>query len=191
MKKVVLLVLVLTLALSLAACGAGPEVPEPNVTPTPSTPSPEPTPSPTPEPTALAVGTKATLGDWNITVTGFELMDSIAGDYYGSFVPSEGNQFAVVSVTIYNAGKSSGTFLPSYSFGDDVRAKIIYGDGYEFSATSLLAYDADLHDEYVNPLSSASGIIAFELPMTVVENSTEPLYILFSAGNAEIEYQLR
>lgn len=41
--------------------------------------------------------------------------------------------------------------------------------------TSLLAYDADLHDEYVNPLSSASGIIAFEVPMTVVENAAEPL----------------
>lgn len=191
MKKVVLLILALTLALSLAACEAGPETAEPNATPTPSTPSPEPTPSPTPETTALAVGTEATLGDWNITVTGFEFMESIAGDYYGSFVPSEGNQYAVVSVSIYNAGKSADTFLPSYSFGDDIRAKIIYGDGYEFSATSLLAYDADLHDEYVNPLSSASGIIAFEVPMTVVENAAEPLSILFSAGSTEIEYQLR
>lgn len=190
MKRAFALFLALSLVFAVSACGEAPSEPEPEaVTSTPE-PTPEPTPTPTPEPEALAIGTEAALGDWAITVTAFEWKDEIVDSYF-SFAPGEGNKFAVVSVDISNNGKTADTFLPSYGFGDDVFARIIYGDGYEFSATSLLGYDADIHDEYVNPLSSASGVIAFEIPSSVVDDTAGALYIVFTAGEATAEYQLR
>ena len=140
--------------------------------------------------TVVDIGTKSSLGDWNITIDSFEWTDSIAADYAGSFKPDDGNQFAVVHTTVYNAGKSADIFLPSYSSGADVKTKVLYGDGYEFSSSSLLGYSRDLHDTHVNPLSTTSGVIVFEIPNSVVDDSGD-LFIEFSASDCAVRYQLR
>ena len=113
------------------------------------------------------IGEVAQLKDWEITVTDIQIVDSISVDY-GSFNPNEeGNKFVQIFATVENKGKQAGKFLPSFGYGDDVSAKLLYGDGYEFIATQLLGYSNDLHDSSVNPLSSQSGEIAFEIPETV------------------------
>ena len=73
---------------------------------------------------------------------------------------------------------------------DDVSAKVLYGDGYEFSLTQLMGYSKDLISSTINPLSTKEGDIAFELPNSVAD-STEPLIIQFSAGNDKVNFALR
>ena len=140
--------------------------------------------------TIYETGNSASLKDWTINVTDAQIVDSIAADY-GSFEPKEeGNKFIQVFVTVNNDGKQADRFLPSYSIGDDVNAKILYSDGYEFTATNLLGYSNDLHDSTINPLSSQTGEIAFEIPSTVAE-STDELLIQFSSGNDTLKFKVR
>ncbi len=213
-KKIIALALAIIAVLSLAACGRPASTTEPEQTPkenvetttTPETTQPtqptesseEPTPEeetppeeeePEPEETPIAIGDTAALGDWEIVVTNFEFKTEIK-DNYGSFSPDEGNQYGVVYVTVTNSGKEAGRFLPFIGLDDDVSTKIMYGDGYEYSPTSLIGHDEDMHDKVLNPLTSASGIIAFALPQAVVD-STEPLVLSMSAGSNEVTFTLR
>lgn len=149
-----------------------------------------PTPSETPaESSTFKVGETATLGGWDISVTGFELSGRIDNGY-SYFDPGEGNQFGIVSVSVTNQGTEAGSFLPTVGFGDDVTVKIIYNSQYEYSSTQLLAYDQDLHDEFLNPLSSASGVIAFELP-DAVANGAEGMVVKFTSGGDSVEFTIR
>lgn len=130
------------------------------------------------------------LKDWTISVTDFKIVDSIAADY-GSFSPdSEGDKFAQVFVSATNDGKQASNFLPSYGYGDDVSAKLLYGDGYEFSATNLLGYSNEMHDSSINPLSSQTGEIAFEIPESVA-SSTDEIIIQFTSGNDKVRFKVR
>ena len=101
-------------------------------------------------------------------------MDSIAGSL-GSFSPKEeGNTYLQVFVTD----------------GDDVIAKVLYSDGYEFTASNLLGYTNDLHDSSINPLSSKTGEIVYEIPSQVAD-SEEALLLQFSSGNESVTFNLR
>lgn len=138
---------------------------------------------------ALEMGSEAELGDWTISVSGFEFADRI-DNTYSYFEPGDGNKYAVVSVSVANNGTEADSFLPSFGFGDDVGAKILYDGQYQYSSTQLLGYDEDLHDEFLNPLSSATGVIIFEMP-EVVASGSEPLQIIFDAGSENVTFDLR
>lgn len=137
----------------------------------------------------VPMGQTAPLNNWNITVSNMKILESI-DDGYGSFIPDEGNKYLLVTATAENTGKEADTFLPSFGLNDDVSAKVLYGDGYEFSLTQLLGYSKDLINSTINPLSSKEGDIAFELPNSVAD-STEPLIIEFSSGNNNVDFALR
>lgn len=136
------------------------------------------------------IGETAELRDWGIVVSDMQIVPSIDENYVTFKPDQEGAQFAKVSVNVTNNGKTSDTFLPSYEMGDDVNAKILFGDGYEFSATILLGYSADMHDSTINPLSSKEGDIAFEVPDTVI-NSTDPLIVQFNSGSENVKIKIR
>lgn len=138
----------------------------------------------------LEMNTSAPLKDWTITVTDAQIVDSISSDYMVFSPNEEGNKFIQVYAIAENNGKQAGNFLPSFGMGDDVNAKVLYSDGYEFSATNLLGYDNDLHDSNINPLSSQTGEIVFEIPNTVAD-STDELLIQFSSGNDKIKFKIR
>ncbi len=136
------------------------------------------------------MGSTATLGEWEISVTDFAFTTTIDNGY-GSFVPDDGSQYGVVHVTVTNTGKTAATFLSSFGINSsNTHAKILYADGYEFSPTTLLGYDGDMHDTSLNPLASKSGQIAFEMPESVV-NSTEPLSVEFSTMLDDVTFALR
>lgn len=142
------------------------------------------------EETISNIGDNVVLKDWEISVTDVQIIESISADYI-SFSPKEsGNKYAQVFVTVNNKGKQSDTFLPSYAMGDDVHAKILYGDGYEFTSTVLLGYNNDLHNSGINPLSSKTGEIIFEIPETVASAEDE-LVIQFVSGNDTVKFKLR
>lgn len=182
----------LCIAASLASCGSSSSTSQATAesaaaASTPAASSEAPAAS---ETAGLAIGETATLGDWSIAVTGFNVADSISADYSGYFSPDEGNHYGVVSLSITNNGKQSASFLPSFSLSDDVSAEIHFGDGYEFTPTTLLGYSQDLHDSTLNPLSSKDGVVVFELPDSVT-SSTEPLSLVFSAGFDSVTFVLR
>lgn len=123
---------------------------------------------------AYNIGDTFSVNGFEVTVDGFDFMDKIATSAYYSFSPDVGNIYAVVSLTVTNKGKSLDTFLPSCPIRDDIRARILFGDEYEFSPVNLLGYDSDLHNCNLNPLSSKSGQIVFEISNTV-STSSDPL----------------
>lgn len=198
-KTVISMVLCGILAFGATGCtesapSSQPESSQVSVSIAEATPTPEPTPTaeptPTPAPETLVMNTEFSLGDWAITVTGMEFMATIPNGDYMQFTPTEGNQYLVVHAKVTNNGKESDTFLPSFSINDDVTAKVMYGDGYEYSATNLLAYDMGLHDSSLNPLSSKEGVIAFDVPQAVVDSS-DPLSIVFYLNTDSAEVKLR
>lgn len=131
------------------------------------------------------------LKDWTISVTDFKIVDSIPDDY-GEFTPrEEGDKFAQIFVMVTNNGKQQECFLPKISNdADDVKDKLIYGDGYEFEDTWLTMYENELHDAYINPLSSKTGEIAFEIPDSVA-SSTDEIIIQFTSGNDNVQFKVR
>lgn len=133
---------------------------------------------------------KVKLNDWSITVTNMKIVASIDSDYMTYSPSDEESKFAKVSVKIKNNGKKAVSFLPSYSFGDDIYAKILYDDGYEFISTSLLGYNKDMHNSSINPLSSEKGIIAFEIPNEVAKSKDE-LILSFTEGEETINIKIR
>ena len=138
----------------------------------------------------LAIGEEGTLKDWSVVVTNAEITDSIKeNDYYG-FSPEEGNKYIAIDVTVSNNGKNAANFLPSFGMGDDVSAKVLYQGDYEFSATNLLGYSKSLYDTSVNPLSTKSGIVAFEIP-DAVASADEELILVISAGKDNLQFKVR
>ena len=140
--------------------------------------------------TIYNIGDSASLKDWEISVTDMQVVDSISAKYV-SFSPDEdGNKFIQVFVTVVNNGKQADRFLPMVGFGDDVSTKIFFGDGYEFNSTNLLGYDNEMHDSTLNPLSSKSGEIVFEVP-EAVSGSEDELLIQFKADSDTLKFKIR
>ena len=138
----------------------------------------------------LSIGDEGSLKDWTIVVTNAEVTDSIKeNDYYG-FSPEEGNKYLAIDITANNKGKNAATFLPSYGLGDDISAKILYQGEYEFSATNLLGYSKSIFDTSVNPLSTKSGMVAFELPDSIA-SADEELILVISAGKTNLQFKVR
>lgn len=142
-----------------------------------------------PEETNLTLGEMTTLGDWEITANSYEVTKSISSSAYTSFKADEGSSYVVVNVTVKNTGTSAASFLPSFTMGDDVMAKIIYQDKYEYSSSQLLAYSDDLHSAHLNPLESKTGIIAFSV-VDEAANSDELLFKLYTNSKTLI-YNLK
>lgn len=197
MKKCFAAILALIILFALAACTTGepgtqsPSAQDPAASSTPDT-TLEETTEPSVEPETLptySVGDTADLGHWTITLDGFELTAEIEGDYSTVFYAEEGAKYGVVSLTVVNNDTSADTFLPSFSLGDDVRATIYSGE-YTFSATSLLGHSDDMHDKFLNPLMSGSGLVAFQIPDTIAD-STDPLTLTITCSGDEISFALR
>lgn len=197
MKKMIVLLVFLVTAIFLTAC-SGEKSPVVSsaapmaVSSKAADPAPTPTPEPTPEPAvSFSIGDTAEIGNWKISVSNIEFAEKIESSAYTFFAPNtDGNKYLSVSITVENTGKEADTFLSSFSYGDDIVPKLVFGDGYEFSRTNLLGYEQEISDEVINPLSSISGVIVFDVPPTV-EESTEPLSLIFKNTSAEATFILR
>ena len=131
------------------------------------------------------------LSTWAITVEKISFKDKISDNEFTAFTPdSEGNKFLVIALKAENIGKEADQFLPSVSLSNDVNAKVLFGDGYEFSMTNLLGYEKNLVNSMINPLSSQNGEIFFEVPEKVY-NSEKPLILNFSADQETLKIKLR
>jgi len=128
------------------------------------------------------------LGDWEISVNSFEVTEAVSAGMFTEFKADDGNLYAVVTLTVKNVGNEAHTFLPILAIGDDITAKITYQD-YEYSAATLIGYDDDLHYKQVNPLSSATGIIAFQIVKDVAQSGE--LNLVLTCGSKTLTYELK
>lgn len=138
----------------------------------------------------LGLNEESTLKDWSITITNVEFLDKIPQSQYTNFQAKEGNKYLKIDCTVTNNGTDSNTFLPTITLGSSVTAKVLYQNNYEYSPSNLLGHQDDLHDTTLNPLSSKDGMIAFEIPDSVV-SSDEELILVLKAGKDEIKYKVR
>lgn len=129
-----------------------------------------------------------TLGDWEITCNSFEVTEAISSGTFTEFKADDGNLYAVVTLTVKNVGNEANTFLPLLAIGDDITAKITYKD-YEYTASNLIGYDDDLHYKQLNPLSSATGVIAFQIVKDVAQSGE--LNLVLTCGSKTLTYELK
>lgn len=139
-------------------------------------------------PDIFRIGDTTTIGDWEITLNSIDILDRIDGDYGSHFSPEEGSKYIKTDVTIKNISANSSTFLPVVYNGNDVKVKLTYNDNYEFSGTNLLGNQDDLHLATLNPLSSKTGIIVFEVADEAAD--LETLKLVLSNNKTNITYSL-
>lgn len=138
----------------------------------------------------LMLNEEGILEDWAITVTNTEVTDRIKENDYAGFTPEDGSKYLAVEISVTNNGKSASTFLPSFGMGDSISAKVLYQNDYEFSSTNLLGYSKELHNSTINPLSTKTGIVAFEIPDSVASSEDE-LILVISAGKKNLQIKIR
>lgn len=116
----------------------------------------------------IKLGETVTLNDFEIAVDSAEIKTKIENSQYTAYTPDDGNVYIVVNITVKNIDKNASTFLPIVSLTKDIRSKLLCND-YEFTSTNLLAYSENLHDTFLNPLSSKSGVIAFSVSEEIAD----------------------
>lgn len=149
--------------------------------------------SPTPEETetTLALGKKATVGDWKINAKSVSVKKQIPNGKYQYFKPSKGNSFVVVSMSARNEGKKEEEFLPRVGYKNTMStATLYYEDEYEYSPTELLSYDKDMATIKIQPLATKKGILVFDVPKKAAKN-LKKLKLKFSAQEQTAIYDLK
>lgn len=135
------------------------------------------------------IGDTVALEGWEITVESVEVKSKVVPKSgFGCYVPDEGNQYVLVYITVKNTGKEMRTFLPSFALSNDLHADIIYQGEYEFSPTMFLGESGDLNNTSVNPLSKASGYIAFEIVDEAA--ASDELALRLTQGDEEVYISL-
>lgn len=132
-----------------------------------STDAPAPSATPAPKEAKLSLGKKATIGNWKITVKKAEKKKEIKNGQFRVFKPEKGDAFISVTATVRNNGKKEATFCPHYGLADTAVIATLYYKDYEYHASDLLAYDKDLVNTKMKPLTNKSGIIVFDVPKKV------------------------
>ncbi|MGI5898543.1 MAG: DUF4352 domain-containing protein [Christensenellales bacterium] len=99
------------------------------------------------------------VGNWEVAILSCEITDKIWSSGITSFTPDDDNVFVVIRLTAKNIGKENNIFFSYYSSSS--QAKIIYGEGYELTATKLWGWEEDIISESCNPLSTIKGAIVF------------------------------
>ena len=118
---------------------------------------------------AYKIGDAIKTDKWEITVNSVDVTDELKEEFI-KFEPDEGNKYLVITLTAKNIGKEKDTFLATYS--SKIKLKVNYKD-YEFSGTNLIGYDNNLIGKSANPLSSISGIVAFEIADEIADYKDE------------------
>lgn len=195
MKRRVLLLTVCTTLLVLTGCSTN-QLSETvtTITDTGSSPTvseaPAATATPAPEAETLSLGKKTTLGDWKICAKKATVKQKIKNGKYQYYKPGKGKSFVVISLSARNNGKKTAAFLPRIGYKNEaVFSTLCYKDEYEYSPTELLSYDKDLTTEKIQPLSTESGVLAFEVPKKVAK-SKKNLVLKFTLDDQTVSYSI-
>lgn len=101
-----------------------------------------------------------------------------ASNGLGQYSADDGNLYVVVHLSVKNVGKSEDTFNPAYkSDEDEIYTQIIYQDEYEFNGSRLLGEEKNLCDCQINPLSTKTGYLAFNMAEEAANSDDLVLHI--------------
>ena len=118
-----------------------------------------------------------------------EVTDKIENGDCMYFSPDEdGSQYIVINATVKNIASDSKEFLPIISTRKDISVKIQYKD-YELNASNLMGHSDQLCSTVLNPLSSKTGIIAFEAASEFTDAIDECKFVL-SADDESYSFSL-
>lgn len=146
--------------------------------------------SPEPEETTLALGKKATIGDWKINAKSASVKNQIPNGKYQYFKPSKGNSFVVISMSVSNKGAEEAEFLPRVGYKDTMSTATLCFEDEEFQATELFAYDKDIATLKVKPSATKKGILVFDVPKKAAKK-LKNLKLKFSAQGQDATYELK
>lgn len=138
------------------------------------------------------IGETALISGFEFTLNGYRIEERIDTSKYFYSKPDDGNKYLCFDVHLKNVDTKSHSFLSTISFSNDVHAEVLYGE-YTYSPTNVLGYDKDIIDEVYQPLQTADGVIAFQLPMEVLdmfESGDADLALMLRAGSVEAIYKL-
>lgn len=136
------------------------------------------------EVSTIAIGEKATIGGWEITVSSVEYAPELKAqteNMMGSntIAAGEGKQFVIVNAQLKNTAENLEIFLPDTPYSEYTKETLVYDGKYEYSgystASALNIYSSLVHTT-VSPLETKTGYIAFAVPNEVVE-SGRPLQL--------------
>lgn len=197
MKKLILIAIIAALIVSTTACGNSENNQDVRTTATTTETKTsdnqnekEQVDEKSPTETLYKKGDTITIDKWEITLNSTEVTDRINDKNSDIlyFSPDEGSKYLVVNLTVKNLSKNSETFLPAMYMNSDTKATVHYQE-YEFNSTNLMGYSDDLHLSSLNPLSSKTGIIAFEIAEDVLSLLDE-LKLVFSASSESYTFIL-
>lgn len=150
-----------------------------------------PTATPAPKAKTLALGKKATVGDWKFTVKKCSVKKKIKNGTYRYFEASKGEKFMIFKISVRNNGKKENTFLPRVGYENTtVMATLYYKDKYEYQPTQLLSYDKDIVTKKIQPLSTKNGVIAFKVPNKVAKGKKQ-VKLRLGTTKEYVEYKLK
>lgn len=121
-----------------------------------------------PEKQIIKMGETITFDNFEITLNSAETQEKIKSSEYTAFKPDEGNVYITLNLTVKNIDTEASEFLSTFPVGSDIRAKLTYGS-YEFQESNLLGYSEDIHSTFLNPLSSKTGVVAFEIAEDIAD----------------------
>ena len=137
------------------------------------------------------LGDTVEIGNFQITAESVEVTDRVASPISETvvFKPEEGSKYVVINTSVKNIGTDNNTFLPPIiAVKKDISVKLVFGE-YEFKSTSLLGHSDDLHTTSLNPLSSKTGLIAFQVADEVAQDLSD-VKLVFSLDKDNYEYSL-
>lgn len=156
-----------------------------------ATSTPEPTGTPAPTETNLKLGETGTVGNWKICMKKAEVKSKIKSGKYRIFEPDKGKKFISITTTIQNTGKEKEAFLPRVGYkGKMLIATLYTQDKEEYQPLELLAYDRDLVNEQIKPLTNTTGIIVFHVPKKVAKKKGK-LTVNIGTGTENLIYSLK
>lgn len=131
----------------------------------------------------------AMCGTWEITLKGVEYKDDYSAGLWSEYVTEEGATYAGFKVVITNTAEEAKTLFPLIYYPDtDMNVKLVFGK-YEYERTVMILHHDDITNKELNPLVSATGIIAFEIP-DAVRDSSEPLVLRFTCGDEYTDFTI-
>ena len=190
MKKLVSIFLIIAIICAMSGCTMANTKNENSTSPTVST---KPSSSEAEEipQKVYSLGDTVEIGNFQITASSVEVTDRVASPISETvgFKPEEGSKYVVINTSVKNIGTDNNTFLPTIgTVKKDISVKLVYGN-YEFQSTNLLGHSDDLHTTSLNPLSSKTGFIAFQVADEVAQDLSD-VKLVFSLDKDNYEYSL-
>lgn len=137
----------------------------------------------------LNIDQSLSLDIWDIQVNDVQIKSTISDSkiYYDS---PEGCKYVAINISVTNNSTHSVTFFPDELYADDIYANLTCSGKNEFVPTRFDDYSYDILSTVVNPTTTDSGEIIFEIPDSIIEANGE-MVLNFTVGSDTKSVKIR